>query len=55
MAKSFTWEKAREELLYRRNRAMTHGGDRAVEKQRSRGRGAGEGQDRHAGRSGKFP
>ena len=39
MAKSFTWEKAREELLYRRNRAMTHGGDRAVEKQRSRGGG----------------
>ena len=39
MAQSFTWEKAREELLYRRNRAMTHGGDRAVEKQRSRGGG----------------
>ena len=39
MTQSFTWEKAREELRYRRERSLTHGGDRAVEKQRSQGRG----------------
>ena len=39
MTQAFTWEKAREELRYRRERALTHGGDRAVEKQRSQGRG----------------
>ncbi|MCH8089809.1 MAG: propionyl-CoA carboxylase [Chloroflexi bacterium] len=35
---TFTWEKAREELRYRRERALTHGGETAVARQRKGGR-----------------
>lgn len=39
MTQVFTWEKAREDLKYRRERAVKHGGERAVAKQLSQDRG----------------